>query len=72
MPRLTIEVPAAHAAQIAEAVAATYGVEPTAAGVRKHLLQHLRRTVLDHTRQAAVNQATDDLVFGSDWDDLEE
>ena len=72
MAQLTIQVPNAHAAQIAAAVAATYGVEPTAAGVRQHLLQHLRRTVLDHARQAAVDQATDDLVFGSDWDDLEE
>ena len=71
MARLIINVPNVHAAQIAEAVAATYGVEPTAAGVRKHLLQHLRRTVLDHTRQVAVNQATTDLVFGPDWDDLE-
>ena len=72
MAQLIIEVPNVHALQIAEAIATTYGVEPTAAGVRKHLLQHLRRTVLDAARQAAVDQATDNLVFGPDWDDLEE
>ena len=80
MAQLVIEVPNVHARQIAEAIAATYGVEPTAAGVRKHLIQHLRRTVLDRLRQQAVeerekweiDQATTVLVFGPDWDDLEE
>ena len=69
--QIIINVPSGHEEQITEAIANTYGVEPTVTGVRQHILQHLRTTVLNHARQEAVDQVTIDLTFGPDWDDLE-
>ena len=71
MPNLTISLPSAHIADIADAVAATYGVAATQAGLKAHILQHLRQTVREFERQGGAQTASDALVFDNTWDDLE-
>ena len=70
--QLVIQIPNVHANQIARAIADTYGGDPTFEGVRKHLINHLRQTVVERARRAAVAQATEALVFDAEWGDLEE
>lgn len=72
MATLTIRIPDVHAQKVADATSATYGVKATGAGVREHLIQHLRETVREYRRRLARRQADDDLVFDPTWDDLEE
>ena len=72
MPSITITVPAAKVDAIADAVAARYGEPATAAGVRAHLIAHLRDTVQAYQKEQAQRAAGPDYNDGSWGSDLSE
>lgn len=69
MPELVIQIPAEHKLAIVKSIARTYGVDPTMAGLKEHIIQHLRQTVTDFERDNARARAEFD--FDITWADLE-